>query len=158
MRRRFETLLLAALAVTLAGCSHQPETTDAASESPAATVTGVFTGSVTKGPTAPVLRAGASPVPAGVANAQVDIAAEDGTPLTSVVTDAAGRFSLSLGVALFGAVSSQVEARTLFDEGTRLAIQTRVGEHFRLWLDAGAAPLCVAITHLERPIAEAVVA
>ena len=139
MRRRFETLLLlAALAVTLAGCSHQPETTNAASEAPAATITGVFTGSVTKGPTAPVLRAGASPVPAGVANAQVDIAAEDGTPLTSVVTDAAGRFSLSLAPGSYRVTMKSLQG-AMFARDLPATVSIAPGQETRLdiHLDTG---------------------
>jgi hypothetical protein len=55
----------------------------------------VLTGSVTKGPLAPLQRPGTSSE-SGVRSAHIDIATTDGKPVTSVETDSAGTFRVDL--------------------------------------------------------------
>jgi hypothetical protein len=58
--------------------------------------TGVFSGTVSKGPVSPTVRAGVAEPPSGVAGAQVDIATLTEKPVQSVKTDSRGAFRLSL--------------------------------------------------------------
>src|SRR5438445_401052 len=58
--------------------------------------TGVFSGTVNKGPVVPAVRPGLGQPPSGVAGAQVDIANSAEKPVESVKTDSTGAFRVNL--------------------------------------------------------------
>jgi hypothetical protein len=99
---------------------------------------GVFSGTVSKGPVSPTVRAGAAEPPSGVAGAQVDISTLAETPVQSVKTDSSGAFRLSLPTGTYKVTMPSLYG-AMFTRDLPATITITAGEETRLdiHLDTG---------------------
>jgi len=100
--------------------------------------TGVFAGTVTKGPVFPVVRPGAPEPPSGVAGAQVDIATPEGKPIASVQTDSSGAFKVSLPTGTYRVTMPSLHG-AMFTRDLPATVTIATGQEKRLdiHLDTG---------------------
>jgi hypothetical protein len=129
---------LMVLAIATSGCSKPidkaPPMADPTTAAPA---TGVLAGVITKGPTSPVQVRGA-PGFSAAGGVRLNIATEDGKPVTSAQTDSAGRYRVSLAPGSYR-VTMESESAAMFTKDLPAKVTIAAGEHkqFDIHLDTG---------------------
>jgi hypothetical protein len=129
---------LTILAIATSGCAGPiDKTAPMPDPTTASSATGVLTGVITRGPTSPVEVQG-PPASAAAAGVRVDIATDDGKPVTSAPTDSAGRYRVSLAPGSYR-VTIEPGSAAMFTKDLPARVTIAAGEQKQLdiHLDTG---------------------
>ncbi len=128
---------LTVLAIAASGCSSRTDPAPLPDPTTGSSGTGLLSGVITKGPTSPMLVKGA-PAYVPAAGVRLDIATEGGKPETSVETDSAGRYRVSLAPGSY-TVTMETQSAAMFtkDLPAKVTIGADEQKQLDVHLDTG---------------------